>query len=317
VIAGQVFDLERCLEAIGPGTVPGQHDSLLGVLRNGPERMAPIRRLEEQLEKDPCAEPLSAFGHSESSVKLWAPLPRPNSIRDFLVFEEHLINSTHAYARRLYPPVAWLNGLARKAAGKALLRPPKVWYELPIYYKGNADTVVGPEEPILWPSYTNELDYELEFGVYLWRTGKDISKQDASSHIAGYTVFNDFSARDIQLKEMGGRLGPTKGKDFDTGNVMGPYLVTPDEVQDPYALQMRAYVNDELWSEGNSSKMHFSFEDMIAYVSKSETLHPGDFLGSGTVGTGCGLELDRWLKRGDRVTLEVEKLGRLSNPVAR
>jgi 2-keto-4-pentenoate hydratase/2-oxohepta-3-ene-1,7-dioic acid hydratase in catechol pathway len=97
---------------------------------------------------------------------------------------------------------------------------------------------------------------------------------------------------------------------------MGPYLVTPDEIADPYSLEMRAYVNGELWSRGNSRTMHYSFDDMITYLSQSETLHPGDFLGSGTVGNGCGLELGRKLKRGDRVTLEVEKLGRLSNTIA-
>jgi 2-keto-4-pentenoate hydratase/2-oxohepta-3-ene-1,7-dioic acid hydratase in catechol pathway len=278
--------------------------------------MLPVRQFEEQLQLSPDAERFQSYGHPLSSVKLWAPVPRPNSIRDFLVFEEHLINSTHAVVKRLFPPAAWFNTIVRRLTGSSLLRPPKVWYEIPIYYKGNADSVIGPEDAVFWPSYSNELDYELEFGVYLWKVGKDISKQDARSHIAGYTIFNDYSARDTQFKEMAGRLGPCKGKDFDTGNVMGPYLVTPDEIADPYSLEMRAYVNGELWSRGNSRTMHYSFDDMITYLSQSETLHPGDFLGSGTVGNGCGLELGRKLKRGDRVTLEVEKLGRLSNTIA-
>ncbi len=116
---------------------------------------------------------------------------------------------------------------------------------------------------------------------------------------------------------MQGRLGPAKGKDFDTGNAMGPYLVTPDEVPDPYNLTMVARVNGEPWSRGNSGDMHFTFEDMIAYVSQDETLHPGEFIGSGTVGNGCGLELDRWLQPGDMVELEVEHLGVLRNRVVR
>lgn len=278
--------------------------------------MDALRRLDETLRGHAESLGLLRFSLPETEVRLLAPLPRPNSIRDFLVFEQHLIGSTQAFAKWMFPPVAWLNAGARFLLNRPLLRPPKVWYELPIYYKGNCDSVVGPEEPVLWPSYTQKLDYELEFGVYLGKPGKDISLKDAKSHIAGFTIFNDFSARDTQIKEMGGRLGPTKGKDFDTGNVMGPYLVTPDEVGDPYALGMRAFVNGEQWSEGSTRTMHYSFEEMIAYTSKSETLHPGDFLGSGTVGTGCGLELDRWIQRGDRVTLEVDRLGSLSNPIA-
>lgn len=311
----RIFNVYSCLPLLGEPVPLEGSDPLLALLRAGPQSFEPLRRLEERLRARPVDSEFHPFGALESEIRLLAPLPRPNSIRDFLAFEEHLINSTQAYLKRRFPPVAWLNGTVRKLSGRPLIGPPKVWYELPVYYKGNPDTVVGPEAPVMWPSYTEKLDYELEFGVYLWKTGKDIPEKDAKSHIAGYTIFNDFSARDIQLKEMGGRLGPTKGKDFDTGNAMGPYLVTPDEVGDPYSLSMRAQVNSELWSQGRTSGMRFSFEEMIAYVSRSETLHPGDFFGSGTVGNGCGLELDRWIKRGDRVTLEVERLGSLSNRI--
>jgi len=170
---------------------------------------------------------------------------------------------------------------------------------------------------VCWPKYTNRLDYELEFGVFIGRIGRDISREQARRHIAGYTIFNDFSARDIQLREMQGRLGLAKGKDFDTGNAMGPYLVTADEVPDPYNLTMVARVNGEEWSGGSSSDMHFKFDDIINYVSQDETLHPGEFIGSGTVGNGSGLELDRWLKPGDVIELEVERLGVLRNRVVR
>ena len=175
--------------------------------------------------------------------------------------------------------------------------------------------MVGTDSNVVWPRYSKKLDYELEFGVFLGRSGKDISKADARSFIAGYTIFNDFSARDTQLHEMKGRLGPAKGKDFDTGNPMGPWLVTPDEIPDAYNLSMRARINGEQWSDGNSRDMHYSFEETIAYISNEETLHPGEFIGSGTVGGGCGLEMDRWLKPGDVVELEVQGLGVLRNRV--
>ncbi|MGC4068534.1 MAG: fumarylacetoacetate hydrolase family protein [Polyangiaceae bacterium] len=314
-VGDSIFDIERSIECLGGSVPPGRYDSVLGILRVGPEVMSELRRLEEAIESALDSDRFARARSTLSEVRLLAPVPRPNSIRDFLAFEEHLVNSTRAVVKRMFPPIEWLDAASRKVLRRPLLRPPSVWYELPVYYKGNPNTVVGPEARIEWPAYSTELDYELEFGIYLWKTGKDIAKSEARSFIAGYTIFNDMSARDVQFREMEARLGPAKGKDFDTGNVMGPYLVTPDEVVDPYGLSMRAYVNDELWSEGSSSAMHHGFEEMIAHVSRSETLHPGDFFGSGTVGTGCGLELGRRLRKGDRVTLEVDRLGRLSNPI--
>jgi 2-keto-4-pentenoate hydratase/2-oxohepta-3-ene-1,7-dioic acid hydratase in catechol pathway len=147
--------------------------------------------------------------------------------------------------------------------------------------------------------------------------GSNISARRAAEHIFGFTIFNDFSARDAQRAEMEGHLGPAKGKSFDGGNVLGPWIVTPDEIGDPYNLEMRAFVNGELWSEGTSHGMLFSFEEMIEHISKDETLMPGEFIGSGTVGNGCGLELGRFLEDGDTVELEVEKIGRLRNRVER
>jgi 2-keto-4-pentenoate hydratase/2-oxohepta-3-ene-1,7-dioic acid hydratase in catechol pathway len=171
------------------------------------------------------------------------------------------------------------------------------------------------------PSFTQRLDWELEWGVFLCKTGQDIPAEKARDYIGGYTIFNDFSARDIQAKEMAGHLGPAKGKDFDGGNAIGPALVTPDEIPAPYNLTMHARVNSEEVSYGHTKGMRWSFEEMIAYVSRSETLYPGDFLGSGT-GTVpesgknrrcCGLEMGRYLKAGDKVELEVERVGRLTN----
>lgn len=250
-----------------------------------------------------------------SDVVLLSPVPRPRSIRDCLVFEKHLIQATRTVVKWRIPLLANLDGWMEKWRGRPLFSPPKVWYESPVYYKGNPFSVVGTNAKVHWPAYTEKLDYELEFGIFIGKTGRNITEEAAPNHIAGYTIFNDFSARDIQMREMRCSLGPAKGKDFDTGNAIGPYLVTPDEVPKPYNLTMSARVNGEEWSRGNTGTMHFTFEEIIAYISRDETLYPGEFIGSGTVGGGCGLELDRWLKRGDVVELEVEGLGVLRNAI--
>lgn len=288
-------------------------DDMLSLLDGGDAALDAARRTLEFVDKrrpPDCIYPLA-------EVKLAAPVPRPRSIRDCMAFERHLAQATRTVVKWRFPALAALDAWVEKRRGRALLAPPAVWYERPVYYKGNPHSVVGPDAEIRWPGYTEKLDYELEFGVFIGRAGRDISAAQARRHIAGYTIFNDFSARDIQLREMQGRLGPAKGKDFDTGNALGPYLVTPDEVPDPYALTLLARVNGEEWSRGLSRDMRFSFEDIIAYVSRDETLYPGEFIGSGTVGGGCGLELDRWLKPGDEVELEVDRLGVLRNRVVR
>ena len=250
-----------------------------------------------------------------AEVRLLAPVPRPRSIRDCMAFEQHLIQSMRTIAKWRFRPLAMADRALARLLGRGFLRPPRVWYERPIYYKGNPASVIGPDAHVVWPAFTHQLDFELEFGVFIGRRGRDIPVNDALRHIAGYTIFNDFSARDFQLYEMAGRLGPAKSKDFDTGNALGPWLVTPDEVPEPCTLPMRARVNGELWSEGNSAQMRFTFAEIIAAISEGETLHPGDFIGSGTAPGGCGLELDRWLQPGDVVELEVERLGVLRNRV--
>jgi 2-keto-4-pentenoate hydratase/2-oxohepta-3-ene-1,7-dioic acid hydratase in catechol pathway len=251
------------------------------------------------------------------SVSLLAPVPRPQLIRDCLAFEKHIVQATRTVAKWRFGPLATLDEWTEKLRDRALIGPPQVWYERPLYYKSNPFSVIGPEAEVRWPTYTEKLDYELEFGVFIGRVGRDIPRDQVRQYIAGYTIFNDYSARDIQLREMQGRLGPAKGKDFDTGNAMGPYLVTADEIPDPYSLTMIARVNGEEWSRGSSIDMHYKFEDIISYISQDETLYPGEFIGSGTVGNGCGLELDRWLSPGDVVELEVEGLGVLRNRVVR
>jgi len=238
-----------------------------------------------------------------AELRLLAPLPEPRQMRDCLVFEQHIRN-----ARAMTPTFV---GGAR--LDPATVDIPNVWYDQPIYYKCNRFSVIGPDADVLWPRYCKLLDYELEFGVVLGRGGKNISREAAQQHILGYCIFNDVSARDAQMREMQGQLGPAKGKDFDTGNILGPWLVTADEIVDPYNLTMVARVNSEERSRGHSGAMHHKFEDIITHVSTDETLHAGEFFGSGTVGGGCGLEQGRFLKPGDVVELEVQGLGVLRN----
>jgi 2-keto-4-pentenoate hydratase/2-oxohepta-3-ene-1,7-dioic acid hydratase in catechol pathway len=252
-------------------------------------------------------------------VILLAPVPRPESIRDTMAFEQHIINTTRVVGLKGFAFVdEWLERTFGRKRSLAY-RFNKAWYERPIYYKSNRFSVVGPDSEVRIPTYTQKFDYELEWGIFVGKPGVDIPKERARDYIGGYTIFNDFSARDIQTREMGGRLGPAKGKDFDTGNAIGPCLVTPDEISDPYSLAMAARVNGEEWSRGTSADMYWTFEEIIAYISQSETLYPGEFIGSGTCsgaqGRGCGLEMGKFLKAGDVVELEVENIGLLRNKI--
>lgn len=234
------------------------------------------------------------------TVRLLSPVPEPRAILDCLAFEEHLMG-----AGRYAHVVTNAAPLVNKADG-----PPPIFRELPLYYKGNRFSVVGADSDIVCPRYSRFLDYELEFGVFLGRRGKNWSEAEAADAIFGYAIFNDASARDRQMREMRGFLGPAKGKDFDTGNVIGPWLVTKDEVPIERGLRMRAWINGDLVTDGNSAAMMHSFPRIIAYASEDETRHPGEFIGSGTVGGGCSLEHGRFLKHGDILELEVECLGR-------
>ncbi|MDN2581485.1 fumarylacetoacetate hydrolase family protein [Aquibium sp. ELW1220] len=238
---------------------------------------------------------------AEASVVFRAPLPRPVRMRDCLAFEAHLRN---AYDQ------------AEKRMGKRF-EIPAVWYEQPIYYKCNHMAVIGHGQDTLWPSYSSFMDYELELAVIIGKGGADIPAERAMEHVFGYTIFNDMSARDAQLKETPGQLGPTKGKDFDTGNILGPYILTADEVAHPAALDMEVRVNGERWGGGNSREMHHSFARIISYLSTSETLYAGEVIGSGTVGTGCALEVGRQLSPGDVIELTIERIGTLRNRIVK
>jgi 2-keto-4-pentenoate hydratase/2-oxohepta-3-ene-1,7-dioic acid hydratase in catechol pathway len=254
---------------------------------------------------------------SRSEIKLRAPIEPPPQMRDCLCFELHLrqcFESARRFrARRSPDPEAAIRAMDTGADDRVL----ETFNRQPIYYKANRFAVIGTDEDVIWPSFSKALDFELEFGCYIGRKTKDVGREAARSHIFGYTIFNDISARDAQALEMPGLLGPAKSKDFDTANVMGPCLVTADEIEDPYNLNMIARVNGEEWGRGNSRDMRWKFEDIIAHVSRSETLHPGEFLGSGTVGNGCGFEQMRYLKPNDIVELEVERIGVLRSRVVR
>jgi 2-keto-4-pentenoate hydratase/2-oxohepta-3-ene-1,7-dioic acid hydratase in catechol pathway len=221
-------------------------------------------------------------------------VPEPALIRDFMAFEQHLLN--------IFPKL-----------GREI---PPVWYEIPVYYKGNPAAVGAHLQPIVIPEYAgDELDFEFEIAAVIGRGGRDIGEDTALEHVYGYTIYDDFSARAMQSREMSVGLGPAKGKDFDGAHVLGPVLVTADEIPDPYALAMTATVNDELWTTGSTGAMHWRFEQMIAHASRGETLRPAEVFGSGTVGGGSAAEVGRTLHAGDIVELTVDRLGTLRNTV--
>jgi 2-keto-4-pentenoate hydratase/2-oxohepta-3-ene-1,7-dioic acid hydratase in catechol pathway len=183
---------------------------------------------------------------------------------------------------------------------------------MPICYKCNIETVIGPGDPLLWPSYTAQLDFELELGFFISGGGVNLTPKQAAGLIAGVTIFNDVSARDIQMFEMALTIGPSKGKDFCSA--MGPCILTMDEV-DEWSVQMAARVNGETWTTGTTRNRQFSFAEVLAWASLHEPVYPGEFFAIGTIGGGCGLELDRWIQPGDVVELEASGVGVLSNPV--
>jgi 2-keto-4-pentenoate hydratase/2-oxohepta-3-ene-1,7-dioic acid hydratase in catechol pathway len=225
-------------------------------------------------------------------ARLLAPL-RPRSLRDFLAFEGHLKGALGRLGREI----------------------PDEWYDVPAYYKGMPDTVIGPEEEIPWPAWTERLDHELELAAVVGRRCRDVPASEAGGVIFGYTIWNDVSARDVQTRELPVGMGPGKAKDWDGSNVLGPCLVTADEL-DAGDLGMSVRVNGETWGRDTSASMHHTFADMIAYASRDQTLYPGEVFGSGTAAGGSGLELDRRLNPGDVVELEIEGIGTLRNRIA-
>jgi len=236
-------------------------------------------------------------------VTLKAPLQRPPTLRDFYAFLTHVKTANANRGREV----------------------PQEWFEAPVFYFTNPNTIYGPNEDVPMPKLTKALDYELEVAAIVGKAGRDIKPENALEHIFGFTILNDWSARDVQRTEMKVGLGPAKGKDFASS--LGPWIVTPNELtkfatERPgvYNLGMTAKVNAKELSRGNWSDIHYSFGDLLARASEGVTLYPGDVIGSGTVGTGCLLELTKgegpWLKKGDTVELEIEQIGVLKNRVS-
>ncbi len=240
-------------------------------------------------------------GKSFRAQKLLPPIIRPSTFRDFYAFEQHV----------------------RTARSRRGLEMVGAWYEIPVFYFSNPNSFIADNETVVAPAGSQELDFELELGAVIGKRGRDIPAAKAWEHVAGFTIINDFSARDLQRIEIEVGLGPAKGKDFATA--VGPMLITRDEVSDRINgerifLEMRARLNGRNLSYGNSSVLHHSFPKMIAQASRDADLFPGDLIGSGTIGTGCILELGAentggWLKPDDVVELEIEKLGVLRTRV--
>ncbi|MDF0531726.1 fumarylacetoacetate hydrolase family protein [Tsukamurella sp. 8F] len=244
-----------------------------------------------------------------ADVRLIAPLAPPR-MRNFSVYEGHVRGAFEAGVEvRAGKIVA---GALRRTG---ILRPPRHWYRRPAYYKGNHLSVIGPYDDVSAPAYTRQLDYELELAVVIGAAGRDIEESDAPGHVFGYTLLDDLSARDVLVGELFSGMGPAKGKDFDTGNVLGPWLATRDEVPDPRALTGEVRVNSRLRATCTTSDMRHGVPAMVAEASRGESLAVGEVLGTGCCTGGSGLEQLRFLRRGDLVELTLGPFGTQRNRV--
>lgn len=309
VIGGTIVDLSELRTwAQGAKSIPSEDlpKTMMGMIYAGEHAQDYIQQLVQAIQGEDALVLKGAHrkpvGYLQSQVFLYPPLPNPESVRDFFCFEAHVKN-------------------VFELRGKEV---PQEWYEMPVFYFSNPHAIFGPDSLIPYPQQSSALDYELEIACVIGKSGKDIPPEESGDYIFGYTIFNDWSARDIQRGEMRVGLGPAKSKDFASS--LGPWIVTPDELQEQltdrpgvYDLAMKARVNNEQKTLGNWKDIHYSFGEMIAYASKSAYLLPGDVICSGTVGNGCLLETTHnrgpWLKPGDIIELEVEHLGILINQV--
>ena len=245
---------------------------------------------------------IESLSYTESDLIILTTIINQPAFRDFYAFEQHVKAARKLRKLDMHPD----------------------WYKIPIFYFSNPNCCYGHGENIPYPNGTTELDFELEFAVIIGNGGSNIKSSEANKVIAGYTILNDWSSRNLQREEMPMSLGPAKGKDFASS--FGPYMVTPDEIESAWKddgklhLQMTCHVNGKKVSDGNTNDLYHSFGDMIERASMNTKLIPGEYIGSGTVGTGCILELrpenaGGWLKKGDIVTLEIERLGILENKI--
>lgn len=269
--------------------------SLLGMIEGGPRsRDLAEQAVQSTLERGWETDALGArIRYATEDITHLPAITAPPLLRDFMAFEKHLLNVFPKLGREI----------------------PEEWYRRPVYYKGNPSAIGAHRQDVAIPSYEECLDFEFEFAAIIGTAGVDIPESEALSHVFGYTVYDDFSARVIQSAEMTVGLGPAKGKDFIAAHVLGPVVVTADELGDPYSLAMTAMVNGEQWTDGSTSDMHWRFEQMIAYASRDERVRVGEVFGSGTVGDGSGTEHGRALGAGDLVELTVEGIGTLRNRI--
>jgi 2-keto-4-pentenoate hydratase/2-oxohepta-3-ene-1,7-dioic acid hydratase in catechol pathway len=305
--AASVFDLAAAAARFGR---PGPFGSMLELIDSDDAGLDQARELAA------LGAGATDLSRPLSEIKLLAPLPRPRQMRDCMSYATHIRQS----GRGARAQAAAAKG--GEAARLAVMAEPleelaPIYSQLPIYYITNSNVVVGPDTTVTWPAYSRVMDYELETAVVTKRTKANIKAAEARQHIFGYTIFNDLSARDRQAREMQGRLGPAKGKSFDGSNVLGPWIVTPDEIGDIQGLKVAVRVNGETRAAADTGGMLFPFEDVIADAAQDETIFAGEVFGSGTVGGCCGLEIGRFLESGDVVELEVEKIGVLRTKVVR
>jgi 2-keto-4-pentenoate hydratase/2-oxohepta-3-ene-1,7-dioic acid hydratase in catechol pathway len=299
---GAVLDLAAA--ALGVGWDPAPFASMLALIDAEDMGLDLARELSEG--QGPWT-PLS-------QVRLLSPLPEPRQMRDAMSFETHIRQSGRG-SRALAARAKGGEAAFREAMAQPTEPLAEVYRQMPIYYITNRFVVTGPEATVAWPRYSKVMDYELEIAIVTRRTRANIPEAEAAEHIFGYTIFNDFSARDRQGVEMAGRLGPAKGKSFDGANVLGPWIVTPDELGDPETLNVEVRVNGETRAKGTTANMLFTFPQILAYASQDETIRAGEVFGSGTVGNCCGLEIGRFLQSGDVIELHVERIGVLRNRV--
>tara|TARA_B100000073_G_scaffold342944_1_gene346881 strand:+ start:1537 stop:2514 length:978 start_codon:yes stop_codon:yes gene_type:complete len=251
--------------------------------------------------------------HKIEEITFLSPVPKPKSLRDAYAFRQHVENARKNRNAKMIPE----------------------FDEFPVFYFSNHNAIFGHNESIeLMPDHFEKLDYELEFAIVIGKGGKNILSKNAHKHIGGFCILNDISGRKLQMEEMKLNLGPAKGKDF--ASVLGPYLITPDELKSKtidtefgrkYDLSMKCYVNGTLMSEGNAINMNWTFEEIIERASYGVELFPGDVIGSGTVGTGCLLEIngtkkrkdpehkETWIKEGDIIEMEIDILGKIKNTI--
>lgn len=301
--AGHVLDLA----AAASGPDKPLFASMLDIIANEDQALEVAQRL---LDQDDGSHVLAI-----DDIAFMAPVPVPNSIRDFANFELHCLQALEASMRlrASMTPDPEASYQVFKSSGAYNL--PPSWYERPYYFKGNRMSCVGHDSEILWPSFTRTMDYEVEVAAIIGKGGVNIREENAREAIFGYTIYNDFSARDEQTRDQQFRMGPSKGKDFDTGNAFGPWIVTRDEFTNPYNAVMTSRINGVTQGEGVLGDMQHRFEACIAFISCDETLYAGDVLGSGTMGNGCGFETGQYLNAGDVIELEVQGIGILRNRI--